>query len=148
MNFTLIFNKENKKGKRGVYLLLPLRDTMMQQGRSRRDWAQQLEVPLHQQSGSQWSSRQTVQWEADHGLLPGPSRPSARQVSCRARGQAEGCVSQSSRALAMATRWRGPGLEAAANLSPTPTSAAQQQWQSPWVASTEASATGAYGHRH
>ena len=55
------------------------------------------------------------------GFSPDP-RVSGWWVSWGAQGQAKGCVPLSSRALALAIHWPGPGLEAAANLSCIPTS--------------------------
>ena len=81
-----------------------------------------LEVPLRQQSARQWSSRQG-RWEADLSLLPGAIQalqPRSWWVRWGARGKAEGCVSQSCRALAEAMCWPGPGLEAAAPSPPFP----------------------------
>ena len=48
-------------------------------------------------------------------------QPRGWQVSWEAQGQADGYVLQTSRALVTAAHWPGPGLGAAANLSPIPT---------------------------
>ena len=95
-----------------------------------------------------------MQGEADRSLLPWALQtlqPRGRQVSWGARGQAEGCVLQSSGALAMASQWPAPGLEAAVSLSPIPPSLPLPPNGGACLCgsqSVEASATGVYGHRH
>ena len=68
-------------------------------------------------SGGEWGKRWML------AFSPGPSYPASSQwLSWRGPGnRLGGCVLQGSRALAMAAHWLGPGLEAAVNLSPSPT---------------------------
>ena len=95
--------------------------------------------------GEQWA------W-VDGGLLtPGPPGPPAFRLAGELghQGQAEGYVPQRPRPLATAACWRGPGLEAAGNLSPSPPPRPNGSACSLLgLLSTEASATGVCGHWH
>ena len=103
-----------------------------------RPLSRECRVSLQQQSAWQWSSWQRLQSDANRGLLPGvlPGPPTLGHAG-ELEGPGDrlrGCVLQSSRALATAAHWPGPGLEAAANPSPILSSATSWRRPSPWVA--------------
>ena len=101
----------------------PLLRGCYRQTLSARSAARLLEVLLCQWSAWQWPLWQRVRgrpWPSPQGP-PGPPT-SGWWVSWGPGDRLGACVLQSSRALAMATQWLGPGLEAVANLSSIPSS--------------------------